>query len=161
MNRSRADGRTARTGQTRVTRAGAGSRPWVRFCLTAHFRQASTLMRRANIMQRLWDSLEHEAARLGLPDRTIVVLGEAALGFKARNATYRKAAEISENLASRDLKGLVDAGLLVPEGEKRGRYYVASNALRNIGNDAAGAESRSIPDPFEFTGDPPGSAQLT
>jgi Fic family protein len=145
-----------------LAQVGAGAwhperdaRPWVRFCLTAHFRQASTLMRRANVMQRLWDALEHEARRLGLPDRAIVVLSEAALGFKARNATYRKAAEITENLASRDLKALVDAGLLVPEGAKRGRYYVASTRLRQFGNDAAGAQPHAFPDPFDASS-PPG-----
>ncbi len=40
--------------------------------------------------------------------------------------TYRTAAEISDPLASRDLRGLVDAGLLVPRGERRGRHYVAN-----------------------------------
>ncbi len=41
-------------------------------------------------------------------------------------------AEVSENLASRDLKTLVDQGLLVTAGEKRGRYYLASDALKVI-----------------------------
>jgi Fic family protein len=146
---------------------GAGSwhperdaRPWIRFCLTAHFRQASTLMRRAGIMHRIWDALEFETRRRGLPDRTIVVLGEAALGLKARNATYRKAAEISENLASRDLKLLTDAGLLVPEGERRGRYYRASPVLVAIGNDAARGEPHQIGDPFDLNGYLPGLAPI-
>ncbi len=34
------------------------ARPWVRFCLTAHYRQAQTLLRRSREMQRLWDALE-------------------------------------------------------------------------------------------------------
>ena len=128
------------------------AQPWVRFCLTAHFRQATTLMRRARVMQRLWDIVEHHTAQRGLPDRTIVVLTEAALGFKARNATYRKNADVSENLASRDLKQLVGAGLLVPMGERRGRYYVASPQLQAFGREAADGESHSVPDPFDVNG---------
>lgn len=135
---------------------GAGSwhperdvRPWIRFCLTAHFRQASTLARRARVLHRLWDSLEFEAGRRGLPERTIAVLGEAALGLKARNAIYRKMAGVSEIVASRDLKLLVDAGLLVPEGEKRGRVYLASDELRRMGQAASAGEQKRIPDPFD------------
>ena len=55
----------------------------------------------------------------------------AAFGFRVRNATYRTAAEISDPLASRDLRALVDAGLLVPHGERRGRHYLASEWLKN------------------------------
>lgn len=148
-----------------LAHVGAGSwhperdaRPWVRFCLTAHFRQASTLMRRARLMHRLWDAIDFEIKRKGLPERTTVVLAEAALGLKARNATYRKAAEISENLASRDLKLLTDAGLLVATGERRGRYYVASPALVAIGREAAQDEPRKIADPFDMDGYLPGFA---
>ena len=64
-----------------------------------------------------------------------------------RNATYRPIAEISDNLASRDLKSLVELGFLVPEGEKRGRFYVASERLQAIR--AQTRESRKIEDPFE------------
>jgi Fic family protein len=124
------------------------ARPWVRFCLTAHFRQASTLVIRANIFQKLWDMLEHETTVKGLPARTIPALGEAAMGLKIRNATYRKSADISDNVASRDLKMLSDIGLLVPEGEKRGRHYVASAALLAMGAAAAHGEKKQIEDPF-------------
>jgi Fic family protein len=136
------------------------TRPWIRFCLTAHFRQATTLMRRANIMHRLWDAVEERARQLGLPDRTVVVLAEAALGLKARNATYRKNADVSENLASRDLKQLVGAGLLVAMGERRGRYYLASRELRELGQQADAGEPHRVPDPFDLNGYLPGLAPL-
>lgn len=146
---------------------GAGSwhpeqdtRGWIRFCLTAHFRQASTLLRRARIIQRLWDSLEHILTARGLPERMIVVLAEAALGYKVRNATYRKAADVSDNVASRDLKALTDAGFLMASGEKRGRRYSASDMLQQIGIDAAQGESKVIADPFETDGYLPGLVPL-
>lgn len=60
------------------------------------------------------------------------LLFDAAVGFRIRNATYRATLEetdeepISEPTASRDLQCLVEAGLLTPTGEKRGRYYIGA-----------------------------------
>ncbi|MBI2153205.1 MAG: Fic family protein [Candidatus Rokubacteria bacterium] len=122
------------------------ARPWVRFCLTAHFRQASTLLRRTREIQRVWDELEVEAKRRQLPERLIFALADAAFGLRVRNSTYRSAAEVSENVASRDLKLLVDAGLLIPHGERRGRSYVASELIRSIRERAR--EPRVHEDPF-------------
>ena len=108
------------------------TRPWIRFCLTAHFRQAQTLVRRLRETERLYQDLNLVIEGRGLPERTSIALIEAALGYRVRNASYRVAAGISNNLASRDLKTLVDEGLLVPAGERRGRYYTASDEIRRI-----------------------------
>ncbi len=108
------------------------ARPWIRFCLTAHFRQASTIAQRIRQMQETWNALEIAIEKDGMPDRTILALADAATGYRVRNSTYRKVADISNNLASRDLKLLVDRELLSPQGEKRGRYYVASDKLKAI-----------------------------
>lgn len=132
-------GRNTRSYYDVLAAVGAGAwhperdtRLWIRFCLTAHFRQATTLLARTREIQRLWDALDEEIASRKLPERSIFALADAAQGFRVRNATYRPIAEISENLASRDLKTLVDYGLLLPAGEKRGRYYVASDLLKAI-----------------------------
>jgi hypothetical protein len=61
-----------------------------------------------------------------------LALTQAAFGRRVRNSSYRVSADISKNLASRDLKELVDAGLLVPEGEKRGRQYGPSQVIVDI-----------------------------
>jgi hypothetical protein len=50
-------------------------------------------------------------------------------------------------VASRDLKSLVEQGLLVPKGERRGRYYVASDGLREIL--VKTREGRRVEDPFD------------
>ena len=123
------------------------SRPWIRFMLTAHFRQASTLLRRTKEMKRTWDELEREIQRRGLPDRVLFALAEAALGFKVRNSTYRSAAEVSLQVASRDLKLLADQGLLLAHGERRGRHYTASEAVLAIRQRVR--EPRKIPDPYK------------
>jgi Fic family protein len=108
------------------------ARPWIRFCLTAHCRQGQTLLRRTNEINRLWDELEALIGKIGLPDRMVFALADAAMGLRVRNATYRVAAGLSENLASRDLKILTDETLLVADGQARGRSYVASDVLKKI-----------------------------
>ena len=132
-------GRNTRAYYDVLAEVGGGSwspqrdaRSWLRFCLTAHFRQAMTVLRRSQELERLWNDLEELVVERALPERAIFALADAAQGLRIRNATYRTVAEISENLASRDLKSLVDRGLLVAAGEKRGRFYRASDALRAI-----------------------------
>lgn len=107
-------------------------RPWIRFCLTAHYHQARTISRRIDEIKRLWDEMEEIVAKRDLPERCIFALADAAYGLQVRNATYRKNADVSENLASRDLKLLVDQKLLVAGGEKRGRFYAAASLLKDI-----------------------------
>jgi Fic family protein len=122
------------------------ARPWVRFCLLAHYRQASTLVRRTREIQKLWDELEAEVARRGLPDRVIFAMADAALGLRIRNSTYRSAAEVTDQVASRDLKLLVDQKLLIPDGERRGRTYKAGELLRSIRERTR--EPRVVENPF-------------
>jgi Fic family protein len=111
--------------------------PWVQFILTAHLRQARTMLRRVKESERLWGDLEEAAKRLRLPDRSVAGLFDAAMNFRLRNATYRLVAaengedEITDTTASRDLRQMVEAGLLEPKGEKRGRYYIATPTLRD------------------------------
>lgn len=124
------------------------TRPWLRFCLTAHYRQAMSVRRRMRNLHRLWDALEQETDRRGLPERTTLALVEAAQGFRVRNAIYRKAVEISGQLASRDLTALVRMGLLEMKGGGRGAHYVASPAVSEIA--ARLREPRKVEDPFEL-----------
>ena len=127
---------------------GNDARPWIRFCLTAHYRQAKTLVRRTRETERLWNAVEQEINLRKLPERVIFALTDAAAGFKVRNATYRTMAGISEFVASRDFKLLVDQGLLVSDGEKRGRTYVASEVVRKI-REATREPRGPMDDPFE------------
>ncbi len=132
------------------------ARPWVRFILAAHLRQAQTLLRRVKESEQLWDTLERRVAQLRLPERTVAGLWDAAMGYRVRNATYRAIFEesaeepISEAVASRDLRQLVEAGLLVPRGEKRGRFYLPSEELWNVRQEIIKArDPRDDSDPFE------------
>ena len=108
------------------------AKPWVRFCLRAHYRQAQTLLRRTREMERVHAELAELVETCGFPDRTVLALLQAAFGIRFRNTSYRVSADVSQNLASRDLKALVDAKLLVPEGNRRSRSYSASPMVAEI-----------------------------
>ena len=108
------------------------ARPWVRFCLTGHYRQAKTTLRRTRELHRLYSELLNLVRGTKLPDRMVMALLQAAIGGTLRNASYRVSTGVSNNLASRDLKALVDAKLLVSMGEKRGRSYRPSLAIEEI-----------------------------
>jgi Fic family protein len=134
------------------------ARPWIRFCLTAHFRQARTVVRRIEQAEKLWMRIADVVRQRGLPERTIGPLCEAAVGRRVRRASYVANGEVTygetiPNLtASRDLKSLVTAGLFTPIGDKRGRYYLATEALQSIAERVA-AESRpseAYQDPFSL-----------
>ena len=121
-------------------------RPWVRFCITGHYKQAQTLLRRTKQIERIYEDLATLVARHGLHERTSLALIEAAAGLRVRNASYRVSADISNNLASRDLKALVDVGLLVAEGERRGRHYTPSDTILAIRE--RHRLPRNVDDPF-------------
>ncbi len=123
------------------------SQPWVRFCLKAHYRQARTLLRRTREIESVYNDLHRLVISLGLPERTALALLEALSGLRVRNASYRVSSDISKNLASRDLKALVDAELLVPQGERRGRSYSPADPVKRIRDRHRTA--KDVEDPFD------------
>jgi Fic family protein len=123
------------------------ARPWVRFCLRAHYHQALTLLRRSREMNRLWDAMEELVQKMNLPERAIPALVDASYGRKVRNTTYRTLAGVTEVVAGRDLKALADAGLFEKRGENRGRHYEGTAKILEIRRGVA--EPRApLPDPF-------------
>jgi hypothetical protein len=106
--------------------------PWIRFNLKAHYQQAELLRVRADRTASIWGELEDLVAGEKLPERSIYALFDATVGFRVRNVTYRKIAEVSEQAGTRDLKSMVAAGLLIAMGKARGRSYVAGETLRAL-----------------------------
>lgn len=155
-------GRNTQTYYEVLAEVGRGSwhpendaRPWLRFILTAHLRQARTMLVRIREAERLWVDLERLADRHALPERVLALLFDAAMGLRVRNATYRAGLEesgdepITEQTASRDLQRIVGMGLLVPNGEKRGRSYSGSTGLRALRHAIVAArDPRNDSDPF-------------
>jgi Fic family protein len=108
------------------------TRTWVRFNLTAHYMQAKTVLRRTENSSRLWVALQELIAERGLDERVGYALYAAAIGLRVLRSTYEKDAEVEQGTASRDLRILTNAGLLVARGATRARYYTASPELRDV-----------------------------
>jgi Fic family protein len=137
------------------------ARPWIEFCLTAHYRQASTLLRRIQEAEALWDRCEQAASRHGLPDRVVGAMCDAARGWRLRRSLYVKITrsasgdEISDAMATRDLAAMASAGLLEPVGQKRGRYYEPTAELRDVWAEIRTSRTtRQIADPYEHVRQP-------
>lgn len=111
------------------------ARPWVRFCLRAHYLQAASVLRRTRESERIWVAVDEVREAHGLPERVISSLFDAATGLRIRNASHRKnvelteLVEISHQVATNDLGAMVRAGLIVQRGSNRGAYYVAADPL--------------------------------
>ena len=112
--------------------------PWIEFCLTAHYRQALTVLRRIRELEALWDACEQITRRHRLASRTVGALVDAARGWRLRRSLYvsitRATAgeDISDAVATSDLAAMVRAGLLHPVGQKRGRSYGPTEELTNL-----------------------------
>lgn len=121
-------------------------RPWIRFNLTAHYRQAMWLMQRLRMTQRVWDELEGMLKSKRLPPRAITAVTDAAFGYRVRNSSYSAMAEISEQVGNLELRALAKSGLLLAQGETRGRYYVAAPTVRDVYSKHY--EQKTYEDPF-------------
>lgn len=130
-------------------------RPWVRFCMRAHYLQALTTMRRREEIESLWNECVALTELNGLPERCAAGLMDAALGARIRRKIYRSSVEaamgeeLSDLTASRDLKAMVDAALFEAVGERRARYYLASETLTKLRERTRQRRpAKSFDDPF-------------
>ncbi|MBN7355482.1 filamentation induced by cAMP protein fic [Mycobacteroides abscessus subsp. abscessus] len=155
-------GRNTRPYYDVLGEVGAGSwqpkndtRPWVRYVLTAHLRQARTVLRRTKEIEAIYIELDRLITRYALPERTMEALFDAATGMRVRRSVYRAILEgqsddpVSEQTATRDLQSLAAHELLVPHGERRGRFYTAGAEIMAIRERViARRDPRDNRDPF-------------
>lgn len=132
--------------------------PWVRFCLKAHYQQASTLLRRLEEYGTLYMGVEGLMLARQLHDRMAVPLFNSALGMALSNARYQEDADVTPHIAQRDLRLLSDQGLLVPKGETRARRYAPGPDLVALRRQAR--ISRPLRDPYELVRGPPAQSVL-
>ena len=132
------------------------ARPWTRFMLRAHYRQAWTLQRRVYETEQLYDGLAQAIADRGAPSRSIGALADAARGRRLRRSIYARLVEITDGdpisdlSASRDLRALTDAGLLEAVGAGRGRIYHGSRDVRALWADIRSSRPPGAAiDPYE------------
>ncbi len=131
--------------------------PWVRFCLRAHYQQMTTIIKRDEEMAKVWEKMVKLVHDFKLPTRCEMPLVDAAYGRRITRPSYINEAsitepkEITEFVASRDLRRLSDLGILIPHGEKRGRYYMGSQEIRRIRE--SNRDNSPMPDPYELIKD--------
>lgn len=146
----------ARTGQG-AWHPENDSYAWIQFNLRAHFQQARTIVKRNEWYAAIYREIEKLITANRLPDRTYSALMDGAVGHRVRAGIYREEHELSDVVASRDLKRLTDVGLLVPHGERRGRYYTGARELTDI---AAGLKDRAkAENPYDLVRDRRASTQ--
>ena len=122
--------------------------PWVRFCIRAHYQQMTTIIKRDEEMSRVFQDIMKLVDEHRLPSRCALPLVDAAYGLRINRPWYMNEANVTEFVASRDLKRLSDIELLVPHGEKRGRYYLGSAAVRQIRERMR--DNSPMPDPYQL-----------
>jgi Fic family protein len=116
-----------------------GATPWVRFCLEAHYVQGLSVLRRVRESEAMWREIDALRQRARLPERSLAALFDATIQIRVRNSSYRAILDqwgegISGQVATDDLRAMVNAELLVKRGEKRGAYYEANDPLVEIRN---------------------------
>ncbi|MET7417734.1 Fic family protein [Dactylosporangium sp. NPDC005555] len=102
--------------------------PWVRFCLRAHHMQMQRVRQRLDHAALLWERLE----ALGLPSRTTSALYAAAEGGRVRRTSYQRDEGLTTDQATRDLRMLLERGLLEQRGQTKGRFYVAAGPVLDV-----------------------------
>ncbi len=123
---------------TGVWRPEGDTRPWIHFCLTAHYIQAASVLRRVRESENIFAAVDQIREDEHLHERTLPSLFDAAIGLRIRNASYRtnvqqfEGYEISNQVATNDLHTLVNLGLFAQHGVKRGTHYVGTKRLTEI-----------------------------
>ena len=120
------------------------TRPWLRFALRAHHHQAHLMAWRVEEADRVWERIASLRSKAGMDKRNMGSLYNAAMGLRVRRSAHIDYAEVSERVATSDLKRMVDLGFFTAIGERRGRYYVATDQLRL----QADSKRPSIAEPF-------------
>ncbi len=105
---------------------------WVKFNLRAHHLQAQTVRRRFDEAEVQWRKIDELVADYSLNERVATALFDALLGLRVTRPAYVKLTELDERTATRDLVNAAESGLLEARGERRGRYYVAGESLRQF-----------------------------
>ncbi|WP_327088088.1 Fic family protein [Nonomuraea sp. NBC_01738] len=105
---------------------------WISFNLRAHHMQAQTVAQRVQEAGTTWAELDALIAEHSLPERSLDAMFEAVLGYRVRRAGYLKRTGVEDQTATRDLAALANAGVLIPHGNGRGRFYTAGEPLQQI-----------------------------
>jgi Fic family protein len=115
--------------------------PFVAAHIAAQVSQVRALDLRLRVDRRIWMALEALCDQRGVPRRAANALWDAFYERDVQPLYYRKLADVGEVTATKDLRGLRAAGLLISTGQTRARRYLGTQALYT-----AIAEVLALPD---------------
>lgn len=95
----------------------------------------------------MWQRLIQLGEPLGIADRLHDALMDAALGYRVQRSGHAKQTGVEDRTATRDLKELIDTGLLEAHGQTRRRFYVAGEPIRSL-RQGIRASRPQLLDPF-------------
>ena len=103
---------------------------WVEFCIAAHIAEAAERRRWLEVAYARHDFCEGLVSAEDLPERYVIALDHALMGWPVTNADYRREAKIASPTAVQDLQRLRRDGWLEQEGGGRSVRYVAARKLQ-------------------------------
>jgi Fic family protein len=103
--------------------------PFLKAHVTAQLSQVRALDARERVEREIWTALEEVAEERSLHRRVSNALWDTFFGREVTAGYYRSLTDVSPPTATKDLGGAVSAGLLVAEGQRRGRRYLADLRL--------------------------------
>lgn len=120
--------------------------PFLQAHLEAQLHQVRALDNREKVERQVWTALEGAAEDAHLDRRLVNALWDAFFGREVTAGYYRSLADVSPATATNDLAAVVSSGLLIPEGQRRGRRYVAGDRLYELVAAAINTEVSGPPD---------------
>ncbi len=102
---------------------------FLRAHLEAQLHQVRALNYRQQVEHQIWTALEETAEDANLDRRAANALWDAFFGRDVTAGYYRSLTDVSPATATKDLAAGVSAGLLKPEGRRRGRRYLSTDRL--------------------------------
>ncbi len=103
--------------------------PFVRLHLQAQLSQVRALDLREEIERRIWTVVEDLALERRMDRRIANALWDAFFGRDVTAGYFRSLTDVSPATATQDLALASAAGLLLPEGQRKGRVYRAGRVL--------------------------------
>lgn len=116
--------------------------PFISAHVTAQLSQVRALDLRERTQRGLWIMIENVLDDRGLPERLTNALWDAFFGREVKAGYYRGLVDVSAPTATADLRAATTGGLLAAHGERRGRYYTASQRLYRLLAQELGLDER-------------------
>ena len=120
--------------------------PFLQAHLQAQLHQVRSLDNREKVERRIWTALEETAEDANLDRRVANALWDAFFGQDVTAGYYRSLTDVSPATGTKDLAAGVSAGLLKPEGRRRGRRYLPTDRLYEVAGGALYVEVAGPPD---------------